>query len=229
MRYNIVAWILLILSVFSFVLAAPVPVREVCADAAEGLGGENVIIVSEKRAARGTDSDSDSDTEWEPAYKSTSYRYVDGGNTGVDTPSSSLSGSVPPPRSGETEVPLDPEGAFNPGTTTGNQPASSSNPKKVHWGPTTKVHFYEPNPSPSVTWGPTTKVHFYDPADPPDVTAAQKSPSPDIEVGSPSSHFEPPPLPEDINAKVFDIFDKIQFGTKFRRTSGTVSDTVDAA
>ncbi|KAF8496014.1 hypothetical protein F5888DRAFT_1635321 [Russula emetica] len=148
MQYKVVAWILLILSVFSVVLAAPVPVREACDNAAEG--GENVIIVSGKRAARGNsyeDSDSDSDTEfWKSPYTSpSSYHYVDGSNTGVDTPSSSLSGSGPPPRSGETEVPLDPEGAFNPGTTTGNQPASFSNPKKVHWGPTTKVHFYDDN------------------------------------------------------------------------------------
>ena len=50
-RYKIVAGILLILSVFSFGLAAPVPVQEVreaCAAAVNG--GENVIIGSGKRA-----------------------------------------------------------------------------------------------------------------------------------------------------------------------------------
>jgi hypothetical protein len=220
MRYKIVACILLILSVFSVVLAAPVPVREACANAVEG--GENVITVSGKRAARGNsleDSDSDADAEWwEPPYKLPSaFHYADGSNTGVDTPSSSLSGSVPPPGSGETEVPLDPEGAFNPGTTTGNQLASSSNPKKVHWGPTTKVHIYYPDdppagpddlPLPPGREGYLAKM------------AAQKSPSPDIELASLSSYFEPP-QPEDVNAKIFDIFDKIHFGSKFRRTSGT--------
>jgi hypothetical protein len=50
-RYKIVACILLILSVFGFVHAAPVPVqgvREACVDAVDG--GENVIIESGKRA-----------------------------------------------------------------------------------------------------------------------------------------------------------------------------------
>ena len=51
MRCKIVACNLLILSVFSFVLTAPVPaqeVREACADAIKG--GEDVIILSKKRA-----------------------------------------------------------------------------------------------------------------------------------------------------------------------------------
>jgi len=202
MRYKIGAWILLILSVFSFVLAAPVPVREVreaCTDAVEG--GENVIIVSEKRAARGYpdpyDADSDSgsdssDTEslTSPSQSSSAPDDASGSHSGV--PSSSSVGSEPSwfhkvwSLPGETEAPLDPEGAFNPGTTTGNQPASSSNPKKVNWGYTTKVHFFEPDISSdsdpedafepgtttedqpasssgtkSVSWGPTTKVHFF--------------------------------------------------------------------
>jgi hypothetical protein len=51
-RYKIVACILLILSVFGFVLAAPVAVQEVreaCADAAVD-AGDNVITGSGKRA-----------------------------------------------------------------------------------------------------------------------------------------------------------------------------------
>jgi hypothetical protein len=50
-RYKIAACILLILSVFGFVLAAPIPVhqvREACADAVGG--GDSVIIESGKRA-----------------------------------------------------------------------------------------------------------------------------------------------------------------------------------
>jgi hypothetical protein len=94
---------------------------------------------------------------------------------------------------GETEAPLDPEGAFKPGTTTEIQPASSSVTKAVKWGPTTKVHFFEPDISSdsdpegafepgtttenqpasssetkSVSWGHTTKVHFFGPGVGPD-------------------------------------------------------------
>ncbi len=50
-RYKIVACIILILSAFGFVLAAPVAVQEVreaCTDAVDG--GDNVIIESGKRA-----------------------------------------------------------------------------------------------------------------------------------------------------------------------------------
>ena len=52
-RYKMVACTLLILSVFSFVLAAPVAVQEVheaWADAVDGGPGENVIIGLGKRA-----------------------------------------------------------------------------------------------------------------------------------------------------------------------------------
>jgi hypothetical protein len=162
MRYKIFACILVILSVFSFVLAAPVPVREIreaCADAVEG--GENVIIVSGKRAPRGYGLDSDSDTEWwKPSPQSSSAPdHAGGSHSGVDMPgpSSPSSGSESPPWSkvlstpGGTDVPLDPNGAITPGTTTENQPASSSKTKSVSWEPVTKVHSYdeelEPLPS----------------------------------------------------------------------------------
>jgi hypothetical protein len=63
-RYKIVACILLILSIFSFVLAAPVAVQELrkaCADAVDG--SEDVKIGSGKRAEV-QDSEEDPMKEW---------------------------------------------------------------------------------------------------------------------------------------------------------------------
>jgi hypothetical protein len=161
-----------------------------------------VVIVSGKRAAWGnpyerriyTDSDeSDSESDlWRPPYQSPSaYHYVGStSNTAVDTLSG---GSESPPSLGETEAPSGHGGRLSsgsepswfsqvwplPGTTSGNQQASSSKSKSVSWGPVTKVHFYDPsssadvkldgpetttenNPTKSVSWAPTKKVHFYD-------------------------------------------------------------------
>jgi hypothetical protein len=98
MPYKTVACILFILSVSSFVPAAPVEVREAreaCADAVEV--GEKVIILSGKRAAlaRGNpyermDSDSDSsDTGWWTPQSLSPSALDDVSDTGVDTPSSS--------------------------------------------------------------------------------------------------------------------------------------------
>ncbi len=51
MRCKVVARTLLILSVFNFVLAAPVAVRKVRESSADAMGGrEDTIIVSGKRA-----------------------------------------------------------------------------------------------------------------------------------------------------------------------------------
>jgi hypothetical protein len=160
-----------------------------------------VIIVSGKRAphSRGnpegadpaylSDPESDlfsidlSDTE-SPQSPSTG-----GSHPGVDMPSSPSGGSKSPLWStpGGTEVPLDTEGAFKPGTTTGNQPpASSGKTKSVLWGHTTKVHIYDkdpfenPLPLPPGRNGYLAKV------------AAQQSPSPNIEHASSSSYFDPP-------------------------------------
>jgi hypothetical protein len=199
MRFKIVACILCILSVFSFVLAAPVPVREVreaCADAVEG--GENVIIVSGKRAPRGdpyegteedlypTDlySPDSPDTELgtSPSQSPSPPDHASGSHSTVDMPSSpspssggdsspgwfSKVWSIP----GETKVSSDPEGAFKPGTTTENEPASSSKTKKVNFWHTTKVHIFEPDlpdedqpaslpphsETKSVSWGLSNKV-----------------------------------------------------------------------
>ncbi|KAI0279554.1 hypothetical protein BGY98DRAFT_415133 [Russula aff. rugulosa BPL654] len=149
MRYIMVARILLILSVFSFVLAAPVPVqkvREAYADAVDV--DENVIIVSRKRADPYIDSEWDrSDPEWltwTPSTKSSSASDASRGSDGVPSPSSSSTGSKLPlnPLStpGETKMPLDPEGALKSGSTTEIQPASSSGTKSVSWGHTTRLH-----------------------------------------------------------------------------------------
>lgn len=64
-RYKIVACILLIFSVFSSVLAAPVAVqdvREACSDEVYGDGGENAIIGFKKRAGEGSNLLDESDS-----------------------------------------------------------------------------------------------------------------------------------------------------------------------
>jgi hypothetical protein len=157
-----VACIPLILSVFSFVLAAPVPVREVREARTDAVveGDENMIIVPGKRAARGNPHEGPeedlyppdlSDTEWgTPPHQSPSAPdYVSGSHPDIDMPSSGESKSpLLSTTPGGTEVPLDSEGAFTPGTTTENQPASSSKTKKVDFWHTTKVHFFDPDLSP---------------------------------------------------------------------------------
>ena len=171
MRLNTVAGTLLILSVVSFVLAAPVPeVHEAWGDVVEG--DENVIVVSGKRAPGGNPSEGDSDL-----YP---YNPYDGDSDESDlyppdqsyrTPPQSPSPSAHDDASGRH--PFDPaQGAFKPETTTENQPAASSStgkPKKVDWHHTTKVHIYEPAiyvPPPegpsssasSVKWAPSREV-----------------------------------------------------------------------
>jgi hypothetical protein len=170
-----------------------------------------VVIVSGKRAPRGnpgegavpaesdlypihwSDTESDlfsihlSDTE-SPQPPSTPD-HASGSRPGIGMPSSPSSGSKSPlwSTAGGTEVPLDTEGAFKPGTTIGNQPpASSGKTKSVSWGHTTKVHIYDkdpfenPLPLPPGRNGYLAKV------------AAQQSPSPNIEHASSSSYFDPP-------------------------------------
>lgn len=121
-RYKIVACTLLTLSIFSFVLAAPVAiqeVREACADAVDD--GDNVIIQSWKRAE-----------DSEPLL--------------AQQPSSSPSSSGEcnhrrcPHQAGLTS--WNPEGEaklIQPGSSTETLPASSSNVKTVKWAPTMEV------------------------------------------------------------------------------------------
>jgi hypothetical protein len=131
-RYNIVNYILLILSVFSFVLAAPVAVqgvREVWADAVDG--SDNVIIGSGKRA----------ETQEGDQGSSSASDYASGAHP---NPSFSSGESKPPPltTSGGTELSWNPEGAANlvqPGTSTEVQRVSSSQAKSVKWAPSKEV------------------------------------------------------------------------------------------
>lgn len=105
MRFKIVAFILLILSIFSFVLAVPVPVREVrnvYTDAVEG--DENVIIVSGKRVPRGNLNEgveSGTVLGTPPPQSSSAPDYASGSHPGVDMPSSPSGGAespqLPPP------------------------------------------------------------------------------------------------------------------------------------
>ena len=155
------------LSVFSFVLAAPIPreVRRACADV-----GENVVSASERRAplARRNGpmygSDSESDTEWwTPKSQSPSTGTPDAsGHSGVGMPSSPSAGSESPvwskvwSKTGGTEVP---ESAFKP---TENQPASSSQAKKVSWVTTPESSSSSPDRETKIKWAPTTKVFMYD-------------------------------------------------------------------
>jgi hypothetical protein len=132
---------------------------------------------------------------WTPPPKSPSTSGASGSGKGVDTPSSSSTGSEPPLRPlstpGETEKPLDPEGALKSVPTTGSQPTSLSRVKTISFKPETKVIFYDPNHPPnirldtagtatgkqqaspgktkSVSFKPETKVIFYDPNHPPNI------------------------------------------------------------
>jgi hypothetical protein len=110
-RYKIVACILLILSVFGSVLAAPVAVQEVreaCADAV--VGCENVIIGvgPGKRADVQEEEDPLARAQQEPSSSSSAPNYASG-------------------------TPPDPSFSSGPGTSTGIRPASSSKAKSVSW------------------------------------------------------------------------------------------------
>jgi len=159
-RYEIVAYILLILSVFGSVLAAPVAVqdvREACADA--GDEGDNMIIGSGKRAEVQEEEDPLLGTQQEPSSSSSSSS--DWGSTlsqyqgsssapnyaSVANPNpsflSSESRPAPLSTSGGTEVSWNnPEGEgklIQSGTSTEIQPPSSSKAKSVSFAPSTVV------------------------------------------------------------------------------------------
>jgi len=242
MRYKIVACILLILSVFSFVLPAPVPVqevREVYADAMEG--GENAIIVSGKRAPpgnphQGEESDlyppelSDTESGTSQPQSPSTPNYASGSHPGVDMPSSPPGGSKSPPGPKMwstpewTDVPLDEEGTFKPGTTTENQPASSSETKSVSWGHTTKVHFFHDEPDTLGLPRPPGREGYLAKA------AGRPSSSLEIEHASPSSYFDPPPPPppkpqsKGLVSNVKSYFGKLR-KLKFRPRSKRTVDT----
>ncbi|KAF8496560.1 hypothetical protein F5888DRAFT_1635050 [Russula emetica] len=167
-RYKIVA-ILLILSVISFVLAAPVAVqvREACADAMDG--GENVIIVSKKRAGEGDLDSLIPQAQREPSSSSSSsFWSTPSQDQGSSSAPNSASGTHPNPSvssdegkapllstSGGTEIPWNPlaEGKANL-----IQPASSSNAKSVSWGPS-KVMILPSGETYSEALGPENEPH----------------------------------------------------------------------
>ena len=133
-RYKIVTCILLILSLFGFVLAAPVTtqeVREACADAVDG--EENVVIRvgPGKRADIQEEEDLFARAQQGPSSSSLAPNYASG--TPPD-PSSSSGESKPPLLSASGEIELswnpEPEGGAN-----SVQPASSSKAKSVSWAP----------------------------------------------------------------------------------------------
>ena len=133
-RYKIVTCILLILSLFGFVLAAPVTtqeVREACADAVDG--DENVVIRvgPGKRADIQEEEDLFARAQQGPSSSSLAPNYASG--TPPD-PSSSSGESKPPLLSASGEIELswnpEPEGGAN-----SVQPASSSKAKSVSWAP----------------------------------------------------------------------------------------------
>ena len=147
-RYKIVACILLILSVFNSVLAAPVAVQEVreaCADAVDA--SDTLIIGSWKRA-------NEEDSLLAQAQQGSSLRLRPSGWTSLppglasvlDNPNPSFSsGESKQPllsTSSETELSWNPEGEaklIQQGPLTGIQPASSSKAKSVSWAPWKEV------------------------------------------------------------------------------------------
>jgi hypothetical protein len=157
-RYKIVACILLTLSVFSFVLAAPVPVRGIrkaCAYAVDG--GDKVIIGSGKRSEEEKQPSSSLDWRSTPSQHQGSSSFFSGEST---------------PRllstSGGTEQSWNPEGKakfIQPGTSTELQPTSSSKAKSVSWASSKEVKLpsgeiiSEPLVKPkSVSWAPSKEM-----------------------------------------------------------------------
>jgi hypothetical protein len=177
-RYKIIACILLILSVFNSVLAAPVAVQEVreaCADAVDA--SDALIIGSGKRA------NEEEDPLLAQAQQGSSLRlrpsgwtslpqgslppglasvlnYVSGTNP---NPSFSSGESKPPllSTSSETELSWNPEGEaklIQPGPSIGIQPASSIKAKLIQPGPSTGIQPASSSKAKSVSWAPWKEV-----------------------------------------------------------------------
>lgn len=154
-RYKIVACIILTLSVFGFVHAAPVAVQEVretCTDAV--VGGENVIIGSGKRAeipeesssapnyAGGTYPSPSFSSEGEAGLiqRATSTEIQPASSSKAKSVSFAPEREVIMPSGKKYSEPLPPEtGLIQAGTSTDIQPASSSKAKSVSWAPTKEV------------------------------------------------------------------------------------------
>ena len=221
MRFKIVACMLSILPAFIFVLATPIPVREVRdmrADAMEG--DEDIIIVAGKRAPPEDPYDltgSDlSGVEW--GASSTPGHDVGLSSGGSASPLWSKVWSSP----GGTEVPepWHQEGTFKPDSTTENKPTSTSNIKTVQWGPTTENQLPSSSEAKAVQWGPTTKVFMY---------AKDPLPSPPgREAYLAKLAAQTLPQPKSFSSKVKTFFGNLKHGLKhgnlkfrprFQRTS----------
>ena len=133
-RYKIVTCILLILSLFGFVLAAPVAIPEVCEACADAVDGDENMVIrvgSRKRADIQEEDDLFARAQQGPSSSSPAPNYPSG--TPPD-PSSSSGESKPPPLSTSGEIEL----SWNPEPESGAnsvQPASSSKAKSVSWAP----------------------------------------------------------------------------------------------
>jgi hypothetical protein len=162
-QYKTVACILLLLSVFGFVLAAPVAIQEVREAHADAVGGrENVIIGPGKRGG-GDDEplmqsweqqEKDMSSYWSTAPwrgSSSAPKYASGTRP---NPSFSSGGREAPPLStpGGIKAPWNPfaeddtnliqpgtSTAIQPGTSSEIQPASLSKAKSVSWNPSKEV------------------------------------------------------------------------------------------
>ncbi|KAI0277933.1 hypothetical protein BGY98DRAFT_573950 [Russula aff. rugulosa BPL654] len=157
-RYKIVACILLILSVFNSVLAAPVAVQEVreaCADAVDA--SDALIIGSGKRA------NEEEDPLLAQAQQGSSLRLRPSGWTslpqgslppGLASVLNYVSGTDPNPSfSSEGEAKL-----IQPGPLTGIQPASSIKAKLIQPGPSTGIQPASSSKAKSVSWAPWKEV-----------------------------------------------------------------------
>jgi hypothetical protein len=218
-RCNIAACILLILSVFSFVLAAPVAVREVgkaCADGVDvkvGLG-KRADVQEKDRFKKWLDDldqaqqEPSEEVPWSnPSQRQSSSlapTYASG--THPNPPSSPGESKSPLlSTSGRAELSWNPEGEtklIQPGTSTEIQPASSSDPKSVSWAPSKKVQL----PSGKTIMLPLQSEVIKLPTPPGREAylakmAAQQSPSPEIKHESLWSYFDPAPGREQMAAQ----------------------------
>jgi hypothetical protein len=216
-QYRIVACILLILSIFSFMLAAPIAVQEVreaCANAVDE--GGDVIIGLAKRTE--VQEKEDPMKYWltqgqqEPS-SSSDWRSTPSQHQGSSSMPNYASGTHPNPpfssgeskpsplsTSGGTELSWNPESEaklIQSGTSAEIQPTSSSKAKSVSWAPSKGVKL----PSGDIISEPLLLPEIKPLPRPLGrdaylvKVAAQQSPSPGIEHTSPSSYFNlPPPL-----------------------------------
>ena len=155
-RFKMVVCILLILSVFSLVLAAPVAVQEVREAGTDGVdGGDNVMI---KWGKRDDEPSSSSDGQGTPSQQQGSSS-----TPNTDPNPSVSSGKSKPPlssTSGGNELSWNPEGEAK-----SIEPGSSSKAKSISWAPFRKIKM--PSGEVYTEELPETKPHPPPPPPPP--------------------------------------------------------------